>query len=284
MSGTIKSWKVDTGGLEIPFTMVPNAILEDTRLSWRAKGLWSYLAGRPPGWRTNADLMAMAGTDGRDANREALKELERTGWLTRRTLRSPSGQNAGVEYILHPSPETESANLESGETSETFEKNAMDARSRNGKPGPGLPAPEDQGLDSRPHNKKDHQKGTIKKEGTTDPAFGQFLESFMEQWNLVAGEHGFPKMRSWTEKRRRAARARFQEEEFRESWEAAIWSLHESPFHMGDNQRRWKANAEWCLRPDKLINFYEAHQAEKSRQKAAGVAIREDDRQGEFTL
>ena len=35
------------------FTQVSNAMLEDTRLSWRAKGLLCYMLSRPDNWKIN---------------------------------------------------------------------------------------------------------------------------------------------------------------------------------------------------------------------------------------
>lgn len=79
---------------------VPNSLLEDSRVSWRAKGLWAYLHGRPQGWQVReADLTARS-TEGRDSVRSALKELEDAGWLTRSQNRE-DGRYTDVTYFLH---------------------------------------------------------------------------------------------------------------------------------------------------------------------------------------
>ena len=79
---------------------VPNSLLEDSRVSWRAKGLWAYLHGRPDDWEVReADLVARS-SDGRQSVRSALAELEEAGWLTRVQNRD-GGQFGNVTYFLH---------------------------------------------------------------------------------------------------------------------------------------------------------------------------------------
>ena len=78
---------------------VPNALIEDPALSWKAKGLWAYLHSRPDGWEVyEADLIKRA-VDGRDSVRSGLAELEATGYLERRRARE-GGRYAGTEYWL----------------------------------------------------------------------------------------------------------------------------------------------------------------------------------------
>lgn len=74
------------------YTSIDRAALNDRRLSYRARGILAYLLDKPDDWKTNADSIAAAGNEGREAVRTALKELESVGYLKRRKWRGEKGQ------------------------------------------------------------------------------------------------------------------------------------------------------------------------------------------------
>lgn len=79
---------------------IPNRLVEDRHITWKAKGLWAYLHSRPAGWQVReADLVARS-KDGRDSVRSALAELEEYGWLTRERGRK-QGKFQETTYHLH---------------------------------------------------------------------------------------------------------------------------------------------------------------------------------------
>lgn len=63
-----------------PFSRVPHAVLEDERLSWRAKGIMAYLLGRPDDWIIRMRDIQNRSKEGRDAIRSAMQELKRAGY------------------------------------------------------------------------------------------------------------------------------------------------------------------------------------------------------------
>jgi hypothetical protein len=79
----------------IPFTMVANEILYDPNLSFKAKGLYSYLFSKPDEWDFSSNRITMETRDGRKSIMASLRELEKVGALGRRKL--PNGK---MEYIL----------------------------------------------------------------------------------------------------------------------------------------------------------------------------------------
>jgi hypothetical protein len=71
------------------FVHLPNSAVNDEQLSFRARGLLAYMLGRPPDWSFNAERLARAGQEGRDAVRAALRELSARGYYRSTKQRVP---------------------------------------------------------------------------------------------------------------------------------------------------------------------------------------------------
>lgn len=87
-----------------PYVIINKAIVEDDKLSWRAKGLWLYLMSRPDGWQVYEHDLMNKGTEGRDAIKTALKELETVGYIHRTRKRNKKGQLSSYEYEVYENP------------------------------------------------------------------------------------------------------------------------------------------------------------------------------------
>lgn len=86
------------------FTQVPNMIIEDDRLSYRAKGVYLYLVSKPDDWNYYIHVMVKASTEGRDSLRKAIKELEKYGYLIRVKSKNNYGQFSGWDYYIYDEP------------------------------------------------------------------------------------------------------------------------------------------------------------------------------------
>ncbi|MEU1508631.1 hypothetical protein [Kitasatospora sp. NPDC005748] len=73
------------------FTVLPNGLLQDRRLSYTARGLLADLLSRPDGWREDGRHMADSSPQGRGAIRKALKELTEAGYYRVEKIRMPDG-------------------------------------------------------------------------------------------------------------------------------------------------------------------------------------------------
>ncbi len=73
------------------FTVLPNILLQDRRLSYTARGLLADLLSRPDGWREDGRHMADSSPQGRGAIRKALKELTQAGYYRVDIVRMPDG-------------------------------------------------------------------------------------------------------------------------------------------------------------------------------------------------
>jgi uncharacterized phage protein (TIGR02220 family) len=86
------------------FTVTDNRLIRDDRLSWKARGIFTYLWSMSDGWDFKATEVARHATDGRDSLNSGLKELEEYGYLVRQRKRDDDGKLDGYEWILSDSP------------------------------------------------------------------------------------------------------------------------------------------------------------------------------------
>lgn len=73
------------------FTVLDNGLLDDDRISFKAKGLLAYLLSNPGEW-TTSETLADVGPDGREAIRTGLVELRRAGYLRFEERRDERGR------------------------------------------------------------------------------------------------------------------------------------------------------------------------------------------------
>lgn len=66
------------------FTTVHRDTVNDSSLSWQARGLLIWLLDKPDDWRVNSTQIEHEAPNGREAVRAALRELERGGYIERK--------------------------------------------------------------------------------------------------------------------------------------------------------------------------------------------------------
>lgn len=70
------------------YTQIPNELLRNSNLSWKAKGLLCTLLSNKRGWKSHFETLQALSTDGESSLRSGLKELENNGYLVRYRFRS----------------------------------------------------------------------------------------------------------------------------------------------------------------------------------------------------
>ena len=81
--------------------------LENETLSLKAKGLFSLMLDKMkevPDWNFTIRNLAELNKDGIEAVGNAVRELEKAGYVERHREYSPEGHISGVRYILHRTP------------------------------------------------------------------------------------------------------------------------------------------------------------------------------------
>lgn len=94
-----------------PSEPIPWRVLQDKRISFRARGVLGYLLSLPDGWEASAERIARDTTEGRDAVATALKELESVGYLARRKYQTTGGTWAWA-WLYSDTPDELAAHVE----------------------------------------------------------------------------------------------------------------------------------------------------------------------------
>lgn len=86
-----------------PFTAIPNELLNCHTLSFKAKGIYSYLMSKPDGWVFYNDAILKETKDGLSSFQSGIKELVASGWLRKNQIVLENGQFGGIDYELETS-------------------------------------------------------------------------------------------------------------------------------------------------------------------------------------
>ena len=121
------------------FTVMANYHLKDRRLSLKAKGLLSVMLSLPDDWNYNMKGLARLSKDGLDSVRSTVNELERYGYVTRRRIRTETGQLADTEYLVRERPLDQEEQPTALRTDSPGLENQMTGGANNGLPNTGDP-------------------------------------------------------------------------------------------------------------------------------------------------
>ena len=86
------------------YLIVDQSAVEDSRLSWAARGLLAYLLSRPDDWRVYVSDLIKRGNLGRDGIYSLLRELRNTGYLHYQRRRDKQGRMRGGTYTVSELP------------------------------------------------------------------------------------------------------------------------------------------------------------------------------------
>ena len=87
-----------------PYVILNKGFLNDTGLSWQAKGMLSYLLSLPDDWRIYEAEIQKHSRDGIQRVRSCVKELIDKGHIERKRLQDEKGRFKGYEYCVYEIP------------------------------------------------------------------------------------------------------------------------------------------------------------------------------------
>lgn len=87
------------------FTTLSNTVIEDERLSWKARGIFQYLYSKSNDWQFyETEVAKHSEKDGRDSLRSGIEELESYGYLKRKRVRNSQGQVTTSDWVIADEP------------------------------------------------------------------------------------------------------------------------------------------------------------------------------------
>lgn len=85
------------------FSIIDNSVINDKRLSWKARGILVFLLSKPNHWETKlTNLINSSEKDGDVAVRSALKELRELGYA--KLIRGEFNGKLGSFYTIYEYP------------------------------------------------------------------------------------------------------------------------------------------------------------------------------------
>ncbi|WP_301875962.1 conserved phage C-terminal domain-containing protein [Limosilactobacillus oris] len=115
-------------------TILDQDIVRNSKLSWKARGIFAYLWSQADQWDFNELEVARHATDGKDALHSGLKELERFGYLERKRARNAEGQVGASEWFLHECPKPKSPKADYPTQENPAQGNPMQGKPTQGNP------------------------------------------------------------------------------------------------------------------------------------------------------
>ena len=103
------------------FVIIDQRAIEDSRLSWAARGLLGYLLSRPDDWHVRVNDLRKRGDLGRDGIYRLLRELREAGYVRFIRSRDRQGRIRGGIYLVQEiadSPHPESPDVDTPNTAE----------------------------------------------------------------------------------------------------------------------------------------------------------------------
>lgn len=88
------------------YTVMSNHHLRNRELSLKAKGLLSQMLSLPEDWDYTLAGLSLINKERIDAIREAVRELERAGYIVRSRTRDEKGRLRGADYVIYEQPPT----------------------------------------------------------------------------------------------------------------------------------------------------------------------------------
>lgn len=107
---------------------------------------------------------------------------------------------------------------------------------------------------------KENKVNTNTETGSTvvDLKSAELIKLVSEYWNKTVVEHGLPRVKILSKKRREDFRKVSKEIPKIEDWEKIINQVVSDQFSLGHNSRGWKANFDYITRLNKAIEYLEA--------------------------
>lgn len=165
------------------FTIINNGVLNNTQLSWKAKGLFAYLWSQSDSWDFYEVEVLKHSTDGRASLRAGLKELEEHGYLKRYRKRDDKGILRESKWILSEQPMFDFPKLDKPTLDyPTLDNRTLTSTNQNNTNLNNTNLNEDVVVDTSLVNIVDQ----LEEESIADDGFGKIVEFYQENFGMMS--------------------------------------------------------------------------------------------------
>ncbi|MCI6266037.1 MAG: hypothetical protein MR598_04250 [Erysipelotrichaceae bacterium] len=112
------------------YTVMSNFHLQDKNLSYKAKGLLSYMLSLPEDWDYSINGLVAVSKEGNKAIRNILTELKENGYLIIEKNQNDKGQY-DYEYQIYEIPHTQKGDMDLGDTDNGIQQNTNKQNTKN---------------------------------------------------------------------------------------------------------------------------------------------------------
>ena len=116
---------------ESNYTQIANTCVKDERLSWKEKGLHTYLMTLPSDWKIYMSEIVKHSRDGKAALYSAVQGLEKFGYLKRIRKRDENGRFENLVYMVYEDPSLAETEEPLSENPEMAKPNTEECNSDN---------------------------------------------------------------------------------------------------------------------------------------------------------
>lgn len=234
------------------YGITPKAVMQDPRLSIEAKAIYAYIASFAGSGTTAFPGKRKIAAD-LNISEERLynhrKQLIKYGYITVEQERGPGGTLGKTIYTLEPIA------IERPDTGEPSSENPSTGKPRSEKPRTGNPS-----YNNNSQNINSFNNNIPKSNRPGRPATAEIVELYHKLCPSLA------KVVKLSEKRKTAIKARLDDysiEQIKKAFEMA----EQTPGLKGDNDRGWKADFDWLMRPDSIARILEGKYANWAKTK-----------------
>lgn len=236
------------------YSMIPNALANDAKLSFEARGVLLYLLAKPANWTVQITDLRTQGKIGKDKAYAIVQELVDAGYVRKDVPRAGTGRFDGIAYVVFDRPNgTEEADQPLAE----------------------LPFPDFPQAVNPDHIKDRESKKDLSLKKTE--AAAEIVEA-VNQYNLTAEQLSLSKIIKLTDSRKEHLAVRLRENG-PELWAAAMRAVSDSEFLSGRdrrNGRKWKPDFDWFVKPNNFQKLIEGKYHDGQAIGAAPAMSEED--------
>jgi len=183
------------------FTVLDNQLLQNKELSWKARGILTYLLSLPEDWDVNTKELATHADDGITSLRNGLKELREAGYIIYKKYQDEEGKFVH-EYNVYEKPHTEKPDMENP----NVDYPDMENRDINKELNEQRTKEQKNNIKNKPSDNSDTDTGDkFSLQGQTDGGYYIYPDEYEEIYELYPANKGSKKAgwRKWAATRRR---------------------------------------------------------------------------------